>query len=401
MKKIYIVITPFFPSVSSFRGAFIYDQVQALKRNSNYEVIVFKPKRICSKEREYTYKGIKVYLFSDIQMPSYIFNGLSNDINNLLFLKAIKKIGIRVDDIEIAHGHTARFASFPLALKKINPHIRTVVQHHDPDPFNIRNGKWAYIKWNAIYRAKKSIGLFDQIDCHICVSQFVADSLLSFPHPPSHLYYNSYEQILQVVKKVHSARIKHLYVLYNGVDCTIFNLHKPSKKTLFTIGCVGNFVDWKGQDILIKAVEVLISNHVKVHVCFIGSGPTLSECKKMVVEKGLSDYVEFKAEVHHHELVNFYKTLDLFVLPSYFEGFGCVFTEAAACGIPFMVCKYQGAAEYISPVEENLWTFPAFDHQRLAQLIAYYIKHTPQQHLCHPFDIDVLITEYLNYLKEI
>lgn len=118
MKKIYIVITPFFPSVSSFRGAFIYDQVQALKRNSNYEVIVFKPKRICSKEREYTYKGIKVYLFSDIQMPSYIFNGLSNDINNLLFLKAIKKIGIRVDDIEIAHGHTARFASFPLALKK-------------------------------------------------------------------------------------------------------------------------------------------------------------------------------------------------------------------------------------------------------------------------------------------
>lgn len=42
-KKYYLVVTPFFPTAESFRGPFIYDQVQALKRNSNYEIVVFRP----------------------------------------------------------------------------------------------------------------------------------------------------------------------------------------------------------------------------------------------------------------------------------------------------------------------------------------------------------------------
>ena len=43
MKKYYIVVTPFFPTQESFRGPFIYDQVKALKKVSDYEVVVFKP----------------------------------------------------------------------------------------------------------------------------------------------------------------------------------------------------------------------------------------------------------------------------------------------------------------------------------------------------------------------
>lgn len=55
MKQYYIVITPFFPNKESFRGSFIYDQVKAIERNSNYQVLVFKPKPINSKEKDYNY----------------------------------------------------------------------------------------------------------------------------------------------------------------------------------------------------------------------------------------------------------------------------------------------------------------------------------------------------------
>ena len=72
MKQYYIIITPFFPNNNSFRGAFIYDQVRAIAKNSNYEVVVFKSKSIISGEKDYVYRGIQVYLFDDIQMPSYI-----------------------------------------------------------------------------------------------------------------------------------------------------------------------------------------------------------------------------------------------------------------------------------------------------------------------------------------
>lgn len=75
MKKYYIIITPFFPNSDSFRGAFIYDQVRAIAKNSSYEVVVFKSKSITSGEKDYMYRGIQVHLFDDIQMPSYILNG--------------------------------------------------------------------------------------------------------------------------------------------------------------------------------------------------------------------------------------------------------------------------------------------------------------------------------------
>ena len=41
--KYYICITPFFPLENNWRGAYIFDQVKAIQRNSDYNVVVFKP----------------------------------------------------------------------------------------------------------------------------------------------------------------------------------------------------------------------------------------------------------------------------------------------------------------------------------------------------------------------
>lgn len=398
MKQYYIVITPFFPDKESFRGAFIYDQVKAIKRNSNYQVIVFKPKSFKSKEKDYTYNDIQVHLFHDIQMPSYILNGLTNGINNLFFLRKIKEVGININDIEIAHAHTARFASFPLILKSKNQHIKTLIQHHDPDPLNIRNGFFSMKKWNAIYRTRMSTHLFNQIDCHICISNFVADSLCSFPHPPKYLYSTSYKQVLQLVKQEPPVQIKNLYILYNGVDTSIFHPNRHKENSIFTIGCIANFVDWKSQETLIRAISILNEESLKLKVIFIGSGPTLQTCINLTQTLGLTNYIEFRKEVHHQELASFYNSLDLFVLPSYFEGFGCVFTEAAACGVPYMICKHQGASEYIPTDEANLWTFTPKNYLELAKKIKYYVNKRPKQHLDKDLNIDSLIKNYLKFV---
>lgn len=401
MKQYYIIITPFFPNSDSFRGAFIYDQVSAIAKNSNYEVVVFKSKSITSGEKDYMYRGIQVHLFDDIQMPSYILNGLTNEINCSLFMKAVKRLNIDIDNVVIAHGHTARFAAFPLALKRINHNIKALVQHHDSDPFNIRNGRFATKRWNAVFRTRMSTKLFNQMDCHVCVSRFVEESLRKFPHPTDFLYLDSYKRVLEVVGNEKSAKIKHSYVLYNGVDCSIFNSENHLIHHAFTIGCIANFVDLKSQETLIRALDILKSKQDKLKMIFVGSGPTLQDCMNLVQELDLTDIVEFRKEVHHHELATFYHSLDLFVLPSYFEGFGCVCTEAAACGIPYMICKGQGAAEYILEEESDLWTFIPKDYKQLADRIDYYRTYKPIQHLCKTFDIDVLIKQFLNFLESL
>ena len=241
--------------------------------------------------------------------------------------------------------------------------------------------------------------LFNQIDCHICISKFVADSLCNFPKPVKNLYLDSFKKNLELVKREPSIKIKKLYILYNGVDTSIFYPRSRKQHQTFTIGCVANFVDWKSQETLIYAVYLLIKKSLKIKVRFVGSGPTLQMCINLANKLGISESIEFSKEIQHQDLATFYNNLDLFVLPSYFEGFGCVFTEAAACGTPYMICTNQGASEYIPRNEASLWTFTPKDYYELSQKIEYYINNRPEQHLIKSFNIDHLIKDFINFLQ--
>lgn len=129
----------------------------------------------------------------------------------------------------------------------------------------------------------------------------------------------------------------------------------------------------------------------------IGSGEYLEECRQYVSDKDLSDYVEFLTEMPHEKLPDFYRSLDLFVLPSYFEGFGCVFTEAYACGVPFMTCKNQGVSELVE--DPDKWLIDKEDDKQLANLIMNYKRERYMQKLNGPYEIDKLIPAYLDKLE--
>lgn len=399
-RKIYICVTPFFPTPDSFRGPYIYDQVKAIQRTGKYDVIVFKPTSFNDKRENYEYEGIKVHLFPHIQMPSFFFNGLTNRFNCRMFLKCVSKLEPDIDRIAVVHGHTSSFAAYGIALKNLNPRIQTLVQHHDRDPFTIRNGHLAKMKPNLYYRARTNIKLFNQVDCHVSISRVVEDNLLSFPCPGKYESYPSYLDILKKAKKLPSISPERSLVLYNGVDLTKFYpVEGMRDRSIFKIGCIGNFHHLKGQITLIKAVELLLrKGYGQLRVSFIGTGPLFDECRSYVMEHGLADYIRFEKEVHHHELLAYYNSLDLFVLPTFYEGFGCVFTEAYACGVPFMLCEHQGASEYVADEDKEKWLFPKEDYRRLSFLIEQYMKYRYEQKVKYPYDINVLVTEFLDQL---
>lgn len=402
MKPYYVVITPFFPAESSFRGPFIYDQVRAIQQTGRYrDVLVFKPSSLFDRRASYTFKGITVRLFPCLQMPSLILNGLTNGINGVLFRRAFRRAGFSPDQVAVAHAHTSVFAACALSLKDACPEIVTLVQHHDGDPYTIRNGRFAFCAFNARYRARRNISLFNRVDCHVSISQFVERHLLEFPGINPLDYFGSYRNSLSLVQGLPSITPKKSLILYNGVDTAQFHPSPaPPRSGKLTIGCVGNFVDLKDQITLIKAVEQLLAREPEsgVEVKLIGTGPTLEECRAHVREHHLENNVIFQPEIPHEELPGFYRSLDLFVLPSFFEGFGCVLLEAYACGVPFMTCRGQGAAEYILPEEEDKWLFPPRDHHRLATLISHFNRERCPQRLRHEYDINILIPRFLRQI---
>ena len=75
-------------------------------------------------------------------------------------------------------------------------------------------------------------------------------------------------------------------------------------------------------------------------------------------------------------MVDFYRTLDLFVLPSIDEGFGMVVCEASACGVPVVCTQNVGASSFIN--EHTGDVIPIKDTESLMDCLNKY--HASPQH---------------------
>jgi glycosyltransferase involved in cell wall biosynthesis len=380
MKNIYLVITPFFPSQESFRGPYIYDQVIAIQKEGNYDVVVLKPKQFYSNKNDYKYEGVNVFFFNVYDLPSAIFPGLFNILSISSLKRKLRSLNVDITQIEIVHAHVTAAGVYAIYLKKQVSKIKTIVQHHGFDVLSLSNGVMAKFKWHRNWVKNYGIAICNQIDLHIGVSA----------------------KTLEYIATIPEIKMKSQYVLYNGVDENKFHpvigLKDPS---YFTIGCIANFWPLKDQLSLIKAVERLIKEGLlNVRIRFIGSGPTLQLCKEYVNENSLNNYVEFLSEINHISLNNYYNKLDLFILPSYYEAFGCVYTEAYACGVPFIAVKGQGIGELIPFEEINRWLIDKEDYINLAVLIQKYMKYKYSQNLLHSININILINKFLSHINE-
>lgn len=380
MNKIYLCITPFFPTSTSFRGPFILDQVRALQRNSEFRVVVLKPKPWYSKAQDYTYEGVQVYMFSTFELPSNILPGLFNAFSVWSFNCKLKKLDITPEDIAVAHAHVTGLGFFANALKKSNSKIKSVLQHHGFDVLSLENGIFRNLKFHRKIVKKHGLSICNKIDLHVGVSK----------------------KTLEYLKSFSNIEISKSYVLYNGVD--FFKFYPISKKKNnknLIIGCVANFWTLKDQLTLLKALKIfLIKSNKDIELKLVGTGPTLEECKSYVNRNKLSNYVQFIDEFPNSELINFYNSLDIFVLPSFHEAFGCVYTEAYACGIPFIGVKGQGISELISKEEQEKWLIEKGDYKKLAVLIHQYFVHKYDQKLLRTIDINLLVKSFINRLDK-
>ncbi len=392
----YVIVTPFFPSADNWRGAFVLDQANALRR-AGMDIEVFMPSK-SKRASDFSFRGFTVHRFYVRETPTYFFNGFFNDYNSRSFLNAVSAIGLSISDVDFVHCHTGSFGIYGVALKRLNPAIKTLLQHHDPDPFQVRNGRLADWKPNLLYRARNSYKIFSSVDYHICISEEVKQNLLRFPSCSDNEDFEPYKSRLGKLVGFTPLAGLNCVTLFNGVDTDIFK-PLPHSRSGYVIGCVGNFIDWKRQCDLIEAVSLIRDSIDALRVIFVGSGPELDSCRRLVEKLDLRDVVEFRSEVVHEELARFYQSLDLFVLPSVFEGFGCVYLEAAACGVPFICCRNQGASEYILPEEADRWLAPKRDPRSLARMILRQYRERAHQSLAHPIDINTLVSRFINEIS--
>lgn len=383
--KYYLCITPFFPTPSSFRGPYVLDQVKAIERNSDYKVVVLRGRSLWhSHQPDYQMDGIDVYWYTNYSLPSNLLpNRLTDRLNANSIMRTLQKKGISLSNVEICHAHVTTNGALALCLKHHNPGIKVVVQHHGFDVMGLTDGRLANYKWHKRWCERRGATIVNRADINVGVSKSTLD----------------------YVRRSPGVDMKSEYVLYNGVDTSIFKPDIDEKpKSIFTIGCIGNFWGIKDQITLIKAAEKLVNKGRRnFKVIFIGTGATLDECKRYVADHKLTDIFEFRTEVMHDLLPDFYRTLNLFVLPSYWEAFGCVYTEAYACGVPFIGVKGQGIAEIVDPEWKDRCLIEKGDTDTLTRLIETSMDESELKlpALTQPIDIDYLVSDYLTMLATV
>ena len=100
-------------------------------------------------------------------------------------------------------------------------------------------------------------------------------------------------------------------------------------------------------------MKSILNEGIEVKLRFIGSGSCLKYCKRYVSDHNITNNIIFENEMPHHKLNDFYNSIDLFVLPSYFEALGCVYLESWATNTKFIAIEGQGISELISNYDKK------------------------------------------------
>ncbi len=119
------------------------------------------------------------------------------------------------------------------------------------------------------------------------------------------------------------------------------------KTVLMTLGRLSADERYKGFDEIIELLPELIREISGIVYMIIGSGGDRERLQKKAMLLGVGGHVVFTGFVSESEKPDYYRLADAYVMPSYGEGFGFVFLEALACGIPVVASNIDGGREAV------------------------------------------------------
>ena len=146
---------------------------------------------------------------------------------------------------------------------------------------------------------------------------------------------------------VSAARVE---TLRNGVDLEKFrpgdraNARKQVGFVRRTLLAVGNLVDVKDHDLLIRALPLVPDADLVI----VGEGPLRERLLAVARDLGVGNRVRILPNVLQDQLVTYYVAADLSVLTSRHEGMPNVVLESLACGTPVVATPVEGVPELLN-----------------------------------------------------
>ncbi len=150
--------------------------------------------------------------------------------------------------------------------------------------------------------------------------------------------------------------ISHVYVIRNGIDLDRFrNVNKTKEEKrkelgipedAYVIGQVGRFIYQKNPEFTVDVFSELLKKKENACLLLVGRGKQEQQLRKQIGDLGLEDRARLL--ISRNDIPEILKAMDVFILPSRFEGFGIVLVEAQAAGLPCVVSDAVPHQVYLS-----------------------------------------------------
>ena len=253
------------------------------------------------------------------------------------FNKALKKV-FEENKFDIVHSHLNTLSVFPLRIaKKCHQKIRIAHSHSISSKKEFKR-----------HLAKSILRLFSKKYANVYFSCSEMTGRYQFGNKA----YNNGK--VTVIKNA----INLNRFIYNADNRRIIRDLLFLNEKDIVIGTVGRFVETKNQKYILEIAKV----NKDIKFVIVGNGPLQEEYERIIKENNLNNV---KIVVPNHDISKYYSAFDIFVLPSFYEGFPITSLEAQTNGLYIIYSDsvpkeglVTGYGEYIQIDEEGiaLWS---------------------------------------------
>ena len=280
---------------------------------------------IC-KKNEWGFTVSSLYDADSDLMPQYLppqsFKGFGN--NRMRFILKSVFYARKPKVVILSH---INLAIIGLLIRVMNPKCQVWLVGHGIEV-------WYKLPFHKTLLLKK---------CHkiLCVSNFTKDQIIKQHHinpAKCEVLNNAVDPFMKLPKKF----TKPGYLLDRyGLTA--------STPVIFTLTRLASTEQYKGHDMVIKAIGKLKKTFPDIKYILAGKYDALEETrvKKLINDFGVAEHVVLTGFISEQEVADHFLLADIFVLPSKKEGFGLVFIEALACGLPVICGNADGSIDAI------------------------------------------------------
>jgi teichuronic acid biosynthesis glycosyltransferase TuaC len=312
-----LTLTPFFPSEGDeVSGCFIAESLKALAAlgvTSSVIAVDSIYHRCRNSSSDAPAEWVRYP-----QLPGNFGLSSAGKFLGRVLLMKVRELHTRCP-IDVIHAHAALPCGYAAAFLSRQLRLPFVVTIHGLDVFNrcFQDGI------AAAWRRKASLEVYENASRVICISDKVRQILLNG-----------------------SCAAISAEVVHNGIDPNVF-VPGSTPNGPPTLLVVGTLLAGKGQESVLQAVARLNREHPDLQCQIIGEGADRSRFAALAKQLGIDKRVHFLGRLSRAAVAEAMRNCTVFVLPSRFEGLGCVYLEAMACGKPVIGCYGQGIEEII------------------------------------------------------